>query len=59
MKTNVRWAGYVLLLSFLASASGCIVAPVRYHDGYWDRDHNRYWYGGVWHPCSENGQYCR
>lgn len=50
---------YVVLIGILASASGCIVEPARYHDGYWDRAHERYWYGGVWHPCSEHGEYCR
>ena len=49
---------YVFLIGLIASASGCIVEP-RYHDGYWDREHQRYWYGGGWHPCAERGEYCR
>jgi hypothetical protein len=49
---------FLMLIGLLVSASGCIVEP-RYHDGYWDRGHDRYWYGGGWHPCAEHGEYCR
>jgi hypothetical protein len=50
---------YALLIGLVASATGCIVEQPRYHDGYWDREHARYWYGGGWHPCAEHGEYCR
>jgi hypothetical protein len=49
---------YVLAAVLLAAASGCVVAP-RYHDGYWDHEHDRYWYGGGWHGCDEHREYCR
>ena len=52
------WKG-AILLGLLASMSGCIVAPVRYHDGYWDHEHNRYWYGNGWHACGDRPEYCR
>jgi hypothetical protein len=58
MQENTFRVKFVLLLALLAGASGCVVAP-RYHDGYWDREHDRYWFGGVWHPCSERREYCR
>jgi hypothetical protein len=55
----IRIFGCGLLLSVVALASGCIVAPGRYHDGYWDHDHDRYWYHNDWHPCTEHREYCR
>ena len=48
-----------VLLGLLASMSGCIIVPPRYHDGYWDHEHNRYWYGRAWHPCGDRPEYCR
>jgi hypothetical protein len=47
------WVGLV------AMASGCVVRPVVYRDGYWDREHARYWYGNAWHPCGDRPEYCR
>jgi len=51
-------AKILLLVVLLASSSGCVVAP-RYHDGYYDHDHDRYWFGGGWHACNEHRDYCR
>jgi hypothetical protein len=25
----------------------------RYRDGYYDRDHDRYWHDHAWHPCRD------
>jgi hypothetical protein len=51
---------YIFLIGLAALASGCIIAPgPRYHDGYYDHEHERYWYGGNWHPCEERREYCR
>jgi len=49
---------YALLIALIAATSGCVVAP-RYHDGYWDREHDRFWFRGGWHPCAERREYCR
>ena len=38
----------VLGLLALAVLSGCIVAPGEYHEGYWDREHARYWHHHRW-----------
>jgi hypothetical protein len=59
MPTITRKIKCALLIGLVASAAGCIVEQPRYHDGYWDREHARYWYGGGWHPCAEHGEYCR
>lgn len=50
---------YAVLIGLVAFASGCVVAPVGYRDGYWDREHNRYWLNNGWHPCEGPGVYCR
>jgi hypothetical protein len=49
------------LLGLIALASGCVVAePHRtYNDGYYDRDHHRYWHENGWHDCGEHSEYCR
>jgi tetrahydromethanopterin S-methyltransferase subunit E len=60
MQKNSQPLKWMFLAGLLALTSGCIIAPEgRYHDGYWDRDHDRYWHGGGWHPCAEHGEYCR
>ncbi len=52
---------FAILIGLAALASGCIIAPdaPRYHDGYYDHEHERYWHGGGWHPCEERREYCR
>jgi hypothetical protein len=50
---------YALLTGLLAFAAGCVVRPVGYRDGYWDREHGRYWLNNGWHPCAERADYCR
>jgi hypothetical protein len=51
------------LLSLMLSASGCVVHSgggyaEGYREGYWDRDHNRYWHDSAWHDCMENDIHC-
>jgi hypothetical protein len=60
MKTE-QLVKFALVIGLYTLASGCIIAPAgpRYHDGYWDREHERYWWHNEWHPCSEHGEYCR
>jgi hypothetical protein len=45
------------LIWLMASLSGCIVAPP--HEGYYDRDHHRYYHEGGWHDCGEHSDFCR
>lgn len=56
------------LISLIALLSGCIIAPD--HDrggydrggpreGYYDRDHHRYYRDHEWHECHEHDSYCR
>jgi hypothetical protein len=58
MHETMTKAKLLLIVVLLAGASGCVVAP-RYHDGYYDHDHDRYWHSGGWHPCDEHRDYCR
>lgn len=45
------------LVGLLALLAACIVAEPR--DGYYDRDHNRYYREHTWHECAEHDAYCR
>jgi hypothetical protein len=46
-----------VLMGLIALASGCIVAEPR--DGYYERDHHRYYREHRWHECHEHDEYCR
>jgi hypothetical protein len=50
---------FAVIIGLAAIASACIVAPERNHEGYWDREHSRYWHEGGWHPCAEHAEACR
>ena len=50
---------YTMLIGLVALAAGCIVAAPRYHDGYWDHEHDRDWQNNGWHPCEEHRESCR
>ena len=43
-------------LALLSFASACVVTPV---EGYYDRDHHRYYHEHEWHECHEHDSYCR
>lgn len=55
----------LLLLGLMLFASGCVVHSggsgyaEGYREGYWDRDHSRYWHENAWHDCVENDIHCR
>jgi hypothetical protein len=59
MQTIKHIALSALILATLATTTGCVVAEPR--EGYWDRDHHRYYHEHVWHECTETdrGEYCR
>jgi hypothetical protein len=46
-------SGFVLALMVFASA--CVVAP---REGYYDRDHHRYYREHNWHECGERDEHC-
>ena len=48
------------LLGLIMLASGCVVAPREsYHEGYYDRDHNRWYHEHAWRDCGEHDEHCR
>lgn len=40
----------------LLTASACVVEP---REGYWDRDHARYYHDHAWVACGPNDEHCR
>jgi len=49
-----------LLLALMAVMSGCLFAPRSgYHEGYYDREHNRYYHENSWHGCADHDEHCR
>ena len=60
-------ASAALTLAFLL-LSGCFVHSREvvhddgyaqgYKEGYYDRDHHRYWHDQAWHDCVENDIHC-
>jgi hypothetical protein len=52
----LRVAKLSLLLGLVAVASACVVEP---REGYWDRDHSRYYHEHAWHPCTPQDNFCR
>jgi hypothetical protein len=56
----------VLLMGLIVASSGCVVATPdhrgyheNYREGYYDRDHHRYWHERAWHDCVERDEHCR
>jgi hypothetical protein len=56
MTIKQRVAQGSFLLSFVAIAFGCVVAEPR--EGYWDRDHHRYYHEHAWHECGDRDEHC-
>ena len=46
-----------ILLGLIALSSACVVAGPR--EGYYDRDHNRYYHENTWRGCGEHDEHCR
>jgi hypothetical protein len=57
MKHIRRIAQFSCLLGLLSLTTGCIVAGPR--EGYWDREHARYYHNHTWHECGERNDLCR
>ena len=47
-----------LLLGLMMVASACVVAP-GYREGYYDRDHHRYYHENGLHDCGDHDDHCR
>lgn len=53
------------LMSLLSLTSGCVVAThddgrrEGYREGYYDREHNRWYHEHTWHDCSDHDEHCR
>jgi hypothetical protein len=46
-----------ILLGLTALSSACFVSGP--HEGYYDRDHNRYYHESAWHDCGDHDDHCR
>jgi hypothetical protein len=44
-----------LALSLMLFASGCVVEP---REGYYDREHHRWYHEHAWHGCDEHDPHC-
>jgi hypothetical protein len=44
------------LLALVYTIAGCVVAEPR--EGYYDRDHHRYYHERGWHECAEHDRWC-
>ena len=53
-----------LLLTLMGLSTGCVVHERGgdYHDGYregyYDREHNRWYHENTWHDCEEHDVHC-
>jgi hypothetical protein len=56
MHNTARIAKSSLLLALIGFVLGCVVTPV---EGYYDRDHHRYYHERSWHECHEHDEFCR
>jgi hypothetical protein len=46
----------LLLLGLILLTPGCVIAP---REGYYDRDHHRWWHEHAWVECGEGDVHCR
>ena len=44
------------LLALTILVTSCVITP---REGYYDREHHRYWHERAWHDCAEHGEFCR
>lgn len=51
-----RIATISVLLAMIAVMSACVIAP---REGYYDRDHHRYYHQSAWHDCGKSDARCR
>jgi hypothetical protein len=51
-------SGILLGLIAFTFISGCVVTE-RHNEGYYDRDHARYWHNHSWVACDREDMHCR
>jgi hypothetical protein len=56
MKNTIRLAVSGLMLGLFMFTSGCVVEP---HEGFYDRDHHRWYHEHGWHDCGDRDDHCR
>jgi hypothetical protein len=56
MNDTMRPLVFGVLYAMGLLTAGCVVEP---HEGYWDRDHNRWYHEHKWHDCHEPDAVCR
>lgn len=49
IRTGILWGLIVLI-------AGCVVEP---REGFYDRNHHRYYHDHHWHTCLEHDEHCR
>jgi hypothetical protein len=57
MKNLINLGRGCIALALVMFATGCVVAEP--HEGYYDRDHHRYYHEHTWHECGEHDNFCR
>jgi hypothetical protein len=55
MKVTKLIAARSCLLGLVVFASACVVAT---REGYYDRDHHRYYHEHEWHDCGDHDEHC-
>ncbi len=55
MINTMRIVKSTFILGLIGLAMGCVVEPT---EGYYDRDHHRYYHEHVWHECGDRDGYC-
>jgi hypothetical protein len=55
-RSIIAKAGFLVGLVLVTFASGCVVAEP--HEGYYDRDHHRYYHEHVWVDCHGGDEHC-
>jgi len=70
MKGSSRFSllGALVSAALMVCLSGCVIhnsPPAHdsnyaqgYQEGYYDREHNRYWHEKAWHDCVEHDEHC-
>ena len=57
MTDKLRPVVFGILYALSLVTAGCVVAEPR--EGYYDRDHGRWYHEHRWHDCHEEGAVCR
>ncbi len=56
MKNIKSIAQSTFLFGLIGLVMGCVVTP---NEGYYDRDHHRYYHESGWHECGDRDEHCR